>query len=953
MGDILASCRMTYMPNWKHANKNRKTIACFSLRLLRCGLSGLHQVLGLAKLPAKIMSSQNKPARHLVESGLETLGREYSEILDCLREMLASSPNPKLADALNSSGETADLDPADTAQVASIAFQLLDMVEDHVAQETRRKRVEQFGPEAEKGLWPHCLDSLKRAGLDEDKIAAAFPATRIEPVFTAHPTEAKRPSVRERHRDIYELLCKFKNPDLSASEKGSVREEFITALEALWHTGEIHVEKPTIERELRNALYYLREVFPETLEVVTRNLSSAWEEAGFEPAKLREAGFGPRIRFGLWIGGDRDGHPFVTADVTRNTLAELRQQAFKLYRNELADIASHLSITEQVDDLPAELKKRMEVLREELGQIGASILSRNVGEPLRGFCYLLRAQLVGENAPDVEAFRDDIGLLGASLLEIKAFRLEKQFVQPLLRKLDAFGFHLASLDVRQNSGFHDKAAAQLLEAVGIPNGAKFSEWPESERVEFLTRELDSKRPFLHWDQSSGPEADAVRQCYRVLANHRRDFGAGLGSLIVSMTRQLSDLLLVHLFARESGLTEMQDNRQVCPLQVVPLFETLDDLQHAHEIVDAYLSYPVSQRNLELSSEGSQSKSQQIMLGYSDSNKDGGILASQWALHSAQRAITETAEKHGVDIRFFHGRGGTISRGAGPTNWFLRALPHGSLHGDFRMTEQGETIARKYAYPENATYHLESLAACVTRTTVLHREPSPDSDPGIELLPKLADWSRQAYRQLLETDDFITFFRQATPIDALEQTQLGSRPSRRTGTASLDDLRAIPWVFSWTQSRFYLPGWYGAGMALDRLKSESPEDFQHLADVIESSTLPRYVFTGLETNLLSANLDLMKRYASLVQDEAIRARFMERIEHEWSLAKSHLAELFPDPVEHRRPRYAKTLQIREASLRALHLQQVELLRAWRQSDGDLPRELVLTISAVASGLRTTG
>jgi phosphoenolpyruvate carboxylase len=531
-------------------------------------------------------------------------------------------------------------------------------------------------------------------------------------------------------------------------------------------------------------------------------------------------------------------------------------------------------------------------------------------------------------------------------------RLAERFIRPIQRKFEAFGFHLAELDIRQNSAFHDKAAAQILDAAGVENAATFAEWNEAERVEFLTRELQSPRPFLHIDQSAGPEADAVRECYRVLVDHRRHRGPGVGSLIVSMTRQLSDLLLVHLFARESGLTESNGKALVCPLQVVPLFETLDDLANGAGIVDEYLSHPAVRASLEVSG-GGENKTQQIMLGYSDSNKDGGILASQWALHDAQSSISAIGKKHGVELRFFHGRGGTISRGAGPTNWFMRALPHGSLTGDFRMTEQGETIARKYAYPESAVYHLESLQACVTHATVRHRLGEPKEDPGIDLIPNLAKWSTEAYRDLLETDGFITFYRQATPIDALEQTQMGSRPSRRTGTASLDDLRAIPWVFSWTQSRFYLPGWYGVGSALDRLYRQEPENFQRLADTISSSTLPRYIFTAVETNLMSADLDLMNAYADLVKDEKVRKVFMGKIENEFELARTHLARLFPRQIHIRRPRYAKTLALRDQPLRILHEQQVELLRKWRESDEEITRDLIFSISAIASGLRTTG
>lgn len=894
--------------------------------------------------------------RNLVTTGLETLDTEVSEIMTCLEEVLESTGQTQLAEKLpwlsGEGGSTEVGSPRQTAEIYSIAFQLLDMIEEQVSLETRREREVLFGAEAEKGLWPRVLESLKESGFSETAIAETMQHVRVEPVFTAHPTEAKRPSVRERHRDLYDQLLRLEAPGKTQHEKAEAREEMLTALEALWTTGEIHTERPTIERELRNALFYLREVFPETLEQIDRNLEYSWKKAGFDPATLRENGGGPRIRFGLWIGGDRDGHPFVTADVTRDTLAELRRQSLKLYRRELQAVAYKLTVSSPAHPAPENLMTRVGELIEALGEEGAYIRDRNPEEPWRAFGFLLRAQLYADIDVTPEGFRADLDLLHDSLVETGKIRLAERYVRTLRRKFDAFGFHLAELDIRQNSAFHDKAAAQILETAGVENGATFPEWTESDRVAFLTKELESPRPFLHIDQSAGAEADAVRDCYRVLVEHRRSRGPGVGALIVSMTRQLSDLLLVHLFAREAGLTEPNGEKLVCPLQVVPLFETLDDLANGAGIVDEYLSHPAAKASLEVSG-GDGTKTQQIMLGYSDSNKDGGILASQWALHDAQKSITAVAEKHGIELRFFHGRGGTISRGAGPTNWFMRALPHGSLTGDFRMTEQGETIARKYAYPESAVYHLESLQACVAHATVRHRLGEPQEDPGIDLIPDLAKWSTQAYRDLLETDGFISFYRQATPIDALEQTQMGSRPSRRTGTASLADLRAIPWVFSWTQSRFYLPGWFGVGSALGKLHDEKPDDFQRLADTISDSTLPRYIFTGVETNLMSADLDLMKAYADLVEDEALRKTFMEKIENEFQLARTHLAKLFPRPIEVRRPRYAKTLDLRDQPLRILHRQQIELLRDWRKSDSEITRDLIFSISAVASGLRTTG
>jgi len=866
---------------------------------------------------------------NLVAAGLASLEAELARVMAWLGEAFESLGRPELAAALpwtEKPGGVADkLDPESTAQVYSIAFQLLDMLEEQVAAETRERRMAE-NPAAEKGLWPHALAVLLGQDIEPADIAERLARVRVEPVFTSHPTEAKRPSVRERHRDVYLALDRLRSDPGPAA-----RLQFLADLESLWTTREIHSERPTIRRELRNALFYLRHVFPEAVDGLHANLDAAWEAAGLDPDLLAE--HHPAVQFGLWIGGDRDGHPFVTAGVTRDTFRELRRQAGKMHAKHLERSARHLTLHGAEHPVPDAMRERMDALIAELGADpgaeGAAIRDRNLEEPWRGFAFLIRAKVLRDPEWSAADYGADLRLLHDTLEAAGASFMAECYTLPLLRLHATFGLHLACLDIRQNSAFHDRAAAQLLDAAGVEDGAGFADWPEARRVEFLSAELAAPRPLLFDRVRAGEEADAVRDCYAVLREWRAIYPEAIGSLIVSMTRQLSDLLLVHLFAREAGLCERVDGVNVFPVEVVPLFETLDDLVAAPEILGAYLDHPVHGGRAQ-----AERPEQQVMIGYSDSNKDVGILASQWGLYRAQRALAEVGAERGVDIRFFHGRGGTISRGAGPTNWFLRSLPHHSLHGGFRMTEQGETIAKKYAYPEHAVYHLESLHASVARETVRHAHPPRDWDGVPAWMDIVAEASRDAYRGLLEMDGFIPFFRQATPIDALELTEMGSRPSRRTGTATLDDLRAIPWVFSWTQSRFYLAGWYGFGSAFD---------------------LARYIMNGVETNLISSHPEIMEAYAGLVEDEALRGRFMERIFAERESTLRHLAHLFPRPLSERRPRYSKTLALRDEPLDLLHRQQVDMLRSWRAAGGGgpLPEGLIFSISAIASGLRTTG
>jgi phosphoenolpyruvate carboxylase len=534
-------------------------------------------------------------------------------------------------------------------------------------------------------------------------------------------------------------------------------------------------------------------------------------------------------------------------------------------------------------------------------------------------------------------------------------------VLPVIRLARAFGFHLAQLDIRQNSAAHDRAIAELMSAVGL-DGADYMEWSESDRLRFAEKELRSPRPFLHAGVALGRDSLPVVSCYRTLARHIASHGReGIGALIVSMTRDLSDLLNVYLLAREGGLTDYASRGLTLLLPVVPLFETLGDLERSPAILKKFLEHPMTRRSLEAQRQPGAPLVQQVMIGYSDSNKDAGILASQWALHRAQELMAQVGRDCGVVIRFFHGRGGTTSRGAGPAHRFLEALPHGSLSGDIRLTEQGETIAQKFSNVQTATYNLDLLLAGVTATTLIHAERPHPEHPLEPLAPALAQSSHAAYRALIESERFVEFFRQATPIDVLESSRIGSRPPRRTGQAGIADLRAIPWVFGWTQSRFYLPGWFGAGSALRDLEQADAEAFGRLAAGLNTWPFMRYVLTNVETALSSADIEIMRSYAGLVDDTEIRERILGVILAERQRTLQMLDKIHGVSVEVRRPRMTITLKLRSDALRVLHLKQINLLCRWRKllkenaleaADRILP-DLLLTVNAIASGLRTTG
>jgi phosphoenolpyruvate carboxylase len=903
--------------------------------------------------------------------GFELIDETLSFLVACLADALKSLGEEALVPYLPWSGTVPENHPPDgTQQLYSIGFQLLNMVEERAAAAIRREREKVLGAESIRGLWPQALRDMTSLGLGPQEILAVLADVDVQPVLTAHPTEAKRASVRERHRALYEELVRNEYPKYTDRERRRIRERIVTALETLWRTGEIHLVRPDIFREMRDAIHYLRDLFPSALNRLDLHFTEAWREAGFPLEMLRAAGNIPRLSFGTWIGGDRDGHPLVTSEVTTKGLEMMRRASFQLLVREIEQVASQLTLSRQLNEIPESLERRIDEISFSLGEdeLIHDLHDRHHEEPWRHLGKLIAARLRRQidGKPGYKSPKEldaDLDLLASTIRETGCGLIDEQLLRPLRQKLDIFGFHLAMLDVRQNSEFHDKAISLLLSAAGVPDGANYATWTEEQRLAFLHKELSSPRPFLHDSARIGGEADAVLDCYRVLVRHRMEWGdAGLGALIVSMTRQLSDLLGVFLLAREAGLMEHTEEGSWCALEVVPLFETMDDLERSPGILGAFLDHPLTQRTNEKRAGGGK-PSQQVMLGYSDSNKDCGILAAQWALHRAQESLTKTGDERGVKLCFFHGRGGTISRGAGPTHWFMASLPHGSMSGEFRMTEQGETIAQKYANLANATYNLELLLAGAAITTATHRHTAAEPDPAEPFLPFLAEQSQAAYQSLLKTEGFIEFYRQVTPIDALENSRIGSRPARRSGKKghSIADLRAIPWVFSWTQARFYLPGWFGVGSALEALKSSEPEKFAQLKSALGQSTFLGYVFTNVETNLASANLDLMNEYAALVEDPALRKKFMDIIVAEFHRTRDLLEGLYEGSMDERRPRMAKTLAIREAPLKVLHRQQIAILRDWRElvaCDREADAEtmfpkMLLSINAIASGLRTTG
>ena len=860
-------------------------------------------------------------------------------------------------------------------QLYSLIFQLVNMVEINGAVQHRRAK-EDESLQSINGLWASNFSELLKEGFSVEDIQEALHEVSIEPVLTAHPTEAKRATVLEHYRELYLLLVKKENSMYSGNEVQNIEHNIEQSLYRLWKTGEIYLEKPNVQDELRNILHYLVNVFPEVIAILDRRMLQAANYVGMNGEEICAKHHFPRLTFGDWVGGDRDGHPLVTADVTKETLLQLRLNAFVVIRRKLIMLVQRISFSHEFDEAIPALQERIKEMVKELGPKGEEAWNRNKGEVFRQLVNLMLYKLPVETARGHATrlteqqgayvhslqLKEDLQLLQQALIAYGGKSVAYDDVTTVIRVVDAFGFHLAALDIRQNSSFHDKAVTQLLEASKAEK-TNFAEWTEEERVAFLNKELSSARPFTHPSAELGPEAQTVMECYRAVATHTEKYGTNcIGSFIVSMTRSLSDLLVVYLLAREAGLTIMTEEGMVSKIPVVPLLETIEDLENGTVIMEQFLDHPTTKRTLAyLSKQLHWSQPiQQIMVGYSDSNKDGGIMASQWNLYKAQYKLVEVGDRFNVRIRFFHGKGGSISRGAGPTHYFIKGMPFGAPGSDLRLTEQGETIAQKYANRVNAAYNLELLAANTLSKYLKDSKASRAYHPLADTLEWLANTAKKFYESMMQTEGFITFFRQATPIDAIEVSKIGSRPAKRTGMNTVDDLRAIPWVFSWSQARVHMTSWYGVGSALNQLEKEKPAEYSELREALKTDTFIRYVFTNIDTSLAATDEGIFSMYLDLVQDEAVKERFGSLFSNELNLTRQHLEHLIDKPIQERRKNHYFSNLLRASLMKPLHEKQVSLLKTWRgmKAEGDVDTEkiqveLLLTINALSGAMRNTG
>jgi phosphoenolpyruvate carboxylase len=835
----------------------------------------------------------------------------------------------------------------DTAMVLARSFgtrfQLIN-----IAEQTHRSRQILTSRASDGGPVTRAVDRIETAGIPHDDLVAIVQRLSVRPVFTAHPTEAARRSVLLKLRAISELLDHAEQPHVAA--------RIAALVDLLWQTDELRVERPRVEDESRNVIYYLDEMVPQLLAEVVGHTRAELQRLGVHLDVDRSP-----VRFGSWVGGDRDGNPFVTPEVTTNVLWLQRRHATYDLVPLLERLAERLSISERVVSASGVLLDSLQRDVAYLEKVDPRVVRVYGQEPYRIKISAIQRRIQAASDPttvpdgfDTAALLADLALVVQSLREHGASGPADTFVADAQSTIATIGLTMATLDIREHSRRLHEALEVLFDSAAPE--LDYRNLDRDQRTEVLVDELDSRRP-LSWNPP--PLIDAELRtfgAFDVIRTAQDVFGPDcIDSYIVSMTKGVDDLLAAVVLAREAGLVDL--NEGVATIGFVPLLETLSDLEQAESLLDRVLSMPAYRRIVALRGD-----EQEVMLGYSDSNKDAGITASQWGIHLAQRRLRDVAARHGVRLRLFHGRGGTVGRGGGPTYDAVMAMPYGVVDGEMKMTEQGEVISDKYLLPELARENLELLIGAVLEASVLHRTPR-------EIMSSLSGWdavmdlmsqaSVAAYRTLVDDPALPEYFLAATPVAELASVHMGSRPaSRPEQGVGIDGLRAIPWVFGWTQSRQIVPGWFGVGTALAAARNADHAD--ELTEMLARWPFFANFVSNVQMTLRKADMAVARLYVDGLVPPEHRYLF-DMIEQEYERTTHEILTLTGEPrLLASQPTLERTLRVRDEGLLPLHHLQVELLRrarAYRQADesvpDDLQRALSLTINAIANGLRNTG
>lgn len=830
-------------------------------------------------------------------------------------------------------------DQASYLQALNIWFQLLKIVEENAAMRARREAETKDGADAVSGSFARALADA--ADVSRSEFDDAAQRLSVGPTLTAHPTEAKRVTVLEIHRRIYRGLVKLETRRWTPRERRDLMRDLESEIDLLWLTGELRLQRPTPEDEIEWGLQFFRDaLFDAVPELYHRFHDAAQSRFGIG------GNMSPCVHFHSWIGGDRDGNPNVTTQTTRAALERNRATILARYVSELTDAARHISVSTAIAGLPSET---LEVLAKiiDAAPPADSPLHPNPGEHFRQALSAIARRIKATQSGGAGTYRQvrdfiqDLRRIEDGLVAIGAARLAARHIQPIRWQAEVFGFRTVTLDVRQNSSVTTRVIAEIWALTETPPEYGTPEWSAR-----LRQDLGSAD--LRWVDHD-KLGDEAREMMALLTLMRQASLGGdpqaMGPFILSMTRSCDDLLGVYLLARYAGF-----GAEKLDLAVVPLFETIDDLRAAPQILDQLLKVPLARRSLV-----GRDNQIEVMLGYSDSNKDGGFICSTWELEKAQRNITRSLKAHDCRPVFFHGRGGSVSRGGAPTERAIAAQPHGTVHGKLRTTEQGEVVSSKFANRGTAQHELELLASSVLARSL--SKDTPENRPDYhDALEALSGMSQTAYSTLLHQPGFVSYFQYASPVEELAMLKMGSRPARRFGAESLDDLRAIPWVFAWSQNRHLITGWYGFGSAITSFRRFRKEEGDVLLRAMfAQSPLFRLIVDEVEKSLFHTDMDVAARYAQLLADTDIRDNIFGMIQREYEASCQCLRTITGSgQIGARFPMMSSRFSRVRGELDRVHDMQIALLKDSRsKTDGPGSVPLMQSMNCVAAALGWTG
>ncbi len=849
----------------------------------------------------------------------------------------------------------------------AIFLDLLNMAEDRQRVRILSQRAREAYPQPRNESIRDAIADLKESGKSAAEIQSILDSLHIELVFTAHPTDAKRRSIRRKLIQVRELLTQLDGNPLP-EQRQRIEQMLRGEIAKIWQTDFIRPWRPTVMQEVARGLS-IKPVLWNEVPRIANELRCATDENYKNVTPHR-----PCLTFGTWIGGDRDGHPGVTADVTKETVAWLRHEAIRLHLHTCDELFDSLSLSTRQTQIPEFLVRNVLKMRSQFPILDERLSPLPPGEVCRHWLSIIRWRLESTQritfeknsgapesiAGDLESpyasaseLMADVDVLATALERSRGGQHSLQELQAWRAQIETFGFHLARLDVRQNAKVYYQVIDEVLRATG--RCENYESATEAERIKALTDSLGKGI------QPSDDASDMAKETFRTFEalNEITDrfSAAAFGAHVISMTAAPSDILAVLWFASQvssqSSLTgSAQQDEPGFTMPIAPLLETIDDLQAGPAILEGMLKIPVYRDYLR-----SQGDRQMIMLGYSDSTKDGGYISACWSLYHAQQQLIKVADKHGIELTFFHGRGGSLGRGGGPTARSILSLPHGTFRGSLRLTEQGEVLSDRYDDPAIAHRHLEQVVWSSLLAVGNPADPPPSD--WIETMNEASHSSFRHYRQLLEQPGFVDFFRQVTPIAEIEQLPIGSRPSRRKPGGGLSDLRAIPWVFSWTQSRCLLPAWYGMGSAFASMIAD-PAKLQQLHEMYQRWPFFRAMIDNAELALAKSDIKIAEHYAKLAGTNDSRSPIGQMIEAEFDESRRAVLQLTGrDELLGGTPWLKESIRVRNRFIDPLNLIQVELLRRSRRPDQrpmdaeELRHLTRLSINGIASGMRTSG